>query len=57
MCKRLKIGIRASSTWRGTKMEGGKMIRLCTILNMVAELMFQLVRLEHRDCKVRQKLL
>ena len=45
--KRLKVGIRTSSTLAWYKMEKEKVIRLCTILNMVLSLCS--ARLERRD--------
>ena len=55
VCKRLKIGIRGSSTLAWYKNGGRKNDKIMYNFEHGAELMFQLVRVEHRDCKVRQK--
>ena len=52
--KRLKISIKASSTLAWYKNGGRKNDKIMNFEHG-AELMFQLVRLECRDCKVRQK--
>ena len=53
--KRLKIGIRASSTLAWYKNGGRKNDKILYNFEHGAELMFQSARLERRDCKVRQK--
>ena len=55
MCKRLKIGIRASSTPVWYKNEGRKNDKVMYNFEHGAELMFQSARSERRACKVRQK--
>ena len=53
--KKLKIGIRASSTLAWYKNGGRKNDKIMYNFEHGAELMFQSARLERRDCKVRQK--
>ena len=51
--KRLKIGIRASSTLAWYKNGRRKNNKVMYNFEHCAELLFQSARLEHRDCKVR----
>ena len=53
--KRLKIGIRASSTLARYKNGGRKNDKVVYNFEHGAELVFQSVRLERRDCEVRRK--
>ena len=55
MRKRLKIGIRASSTLAWYKNGGRKNDEVVYNFEHGTELMFQSARLKRRDCKVRQK--
>ena len=55
MSKRLQIGIRASSTLAWYKNRGRINDEVVYNFEHGAELVFQSVKLEHRDCKVRQK--
>ena len=55
VCKRLKVGIRASSTLAWYINGRRKNYEVMYNFEHGAELVFQVARLQHRDCKVRQK--
>ena len=55
VCKRLKVGIRASSTLAWYKDGGRKNDEVMYKFEHGAELVFKSARLKHRDCKFRQE--